>query len=99
MIPEKVNAQKAPDNYEEIKKELGDAYSSTLQKVAQVPKEKYGHPMTSNQELGWHADVAVPSKKFVFKRHQCPETTYAANYITMSHVSPFADQHKSQVSK
>ena len=96
MIPEKINAKKQADNYEEIKKELGDAYALTIKKVTQVPKEKYHHPMTTSQEFGWDTNAFHGSKKFEYQRHQCDETKYAANYITMSHMSPFADQHKAK---
>ena len=99
MIPEKVNAKKGADNYEEIKKELGEAYATTLQKVVQVPKEKYDYPMTSNQEFGWDLGAFESSKKFGHQRSQCKETKYAANYITMAHISPFADQHKTTIPK
>ena len=99
MIPEKVNAKKNEDNYEEIKKELGEAYAKTIKKVAQVPKEKYSYPMTTTQELGWDLNAFQSSSKFAYQRCQCNETKYAANYITMSHVSPFADQHKAKQSQ
>ncbi len=95
IIPEKVTSKKPEDNYEEVKKELGEAYSSTIKKVTQSPKEKYSYPMTTSQEFGWDAGAMQKlGKKFVYPRSQCDETKYAANYISMAHTSPFADQHK-----
>ena len=94
MLPEKITSKKEELNYEELKNELGDAYTTGVKRVAQVPKEKYKYPITTSQELGWDLRLVGYNDNFIYPRVQCNETKYADNYINMSHVSPFANQRK-----
>ena len=46
------------------------------------------------QEIGWENDTMfdVHKPKYAFNKNMCHETTYANNYVTMLHRSPFASQ-------
>eukprot|EP00826_Nyctotherus_ovalis_P021837 TRINITY_DN17122_c0_g2_i1.p1 TRINITY_DN17122_c0_g2~~TRINITY_DN17122_c0_g2_i1.p1 ORF type:complete len:100 (-),score=29.11 TRINITY_DN17122_c0_g2_i1:74-373(-) len=94
MIPDKITAEKADFDYEEVKKQLGDDYTSGVKRVIQVPKDKYPRPMTTSQELGWDLKLVGYTGNFVYPRVQCNETKYADNFISMKRISPFADQQK-----
>eukprot|EP00826_Nyctotherus_ovalis_P061342 TRINITY_DN8721_c0_g1_i1.p1 TRINITY_DN8721_c0_g1~~TRINITY_DN8721_c0_g1_i1.p1 ORF type:complete len:114 (+),score=30.23 TRINITY_DN8721_c0_g1_i1:316-657(+) len=96
MIPEKVTSKKIDLDYDKLKAELGDSYTTGIQRVSKSPKEKYPYPVTTSQELGWDQRLVGFSKKFSHPRSQCIETKYADSYINMLHTSPYASQRKTQ---
>jgi hypothetical protein len=82
------------------KTELTSQLNDKLKTVTHTPKDKWNVPQTSNQEIGWFAEVLmflIQQKKaenpqFVHKRAGCPETHYADGYYTMKHVSLFSNK-------
>ena len=69
---------------------MDEEFKSTFAATLSQPKQKYPEPMTSNQEIGWDwNEIKKKETKWKNSKVQCKETTYAANYITMSHKSPF----------
>ena len=96
MIPEKITSRKIDLDFEKLKTDLGESYTTGIQRVSKSPKDKYPYPMTESQELGWHKGLLGFNKKFSYPRSQCIETKYADNYISMLQTSPYASQRKVQ---
>ena len=72
--------------------EKDDELAAKLNTLSAVPKTKYPVPMTSNQEIGWDLGEIEYSKRWVHKKVSCNETKYAADYVTMTKVSPYANK-------
>jgi hypothetical protein len=61
------------------------------------PKAKSFYPQTSNQEVGWDADMVIctqPQFKqtWNYTKPSCEETRYASTYITMTRKSPYSSK-------
>lgn len=80
------------DNHDEG---LTDEMKDRLMKATAIPKAKNQFPATSNQEVGWDADmvrVMQPQYRSTWNhtKPSCAETKYASNYITMTGRSPYS---------
>ena len=77
---------------EENKDETDDELATKLHTMTAVPKTKYPVPMTANQEIGWDLEEIQTKNNWNKPKKSCNETKYAADYVTMTQVSPFANK-------
>ena len=95
IISEKPNNLKY--NYsksaEEKKEDLkDDELTSKLNNISAVPKTKYPVPMTASQEIGWDLGEISSTSSWNRNKKSCNETKYAADYVTMTKFSPYANK-------
>lgn len=101
LLTEKPNRStfQRPDS-QEIPSDLKDK----LLKMTAEPKAKSAFPVTSNQEIGWDADL-VTSRQFrnrqtwSFTKPVCAETKYASSYFNMTGKSPYAHKNRVELKK
>jgi hypothetical protein len=92
--PNRTELLRVDNNYDE-----GLTYDmkDRLLKATAIPKAKNTFPATSNQEVGWDADL-VKYKQPRYRptwnhsKPSCAETKYASNYITMTGKSPYSSK-------
>ena len=96
IISEKPNNLKY--DYSKVKKTAptedlkDDELTQKLNGISAVPKTKYPVPMTASQEIGWDLEEMSQTKGWNFKKTTCNETKYAADYVSMTRVSPYANK-------
>eukprot|EP00343_Euplotes_focardii_P002477 CAMPEP_0205806780 /NCGR_PEP_ID=MMETSP0205-20121125/10417_1 /ASSEMBLY_ACC=CAM_ASM_000278 /TAXON_ID=36767 /ORGANISM="Euplotes focardii, Strain TN1" /LENGTH=140 /DNA_ID=CAMNT_0053080167 /DNA_START=55 /DNA_END=477 /DNA_ORIENTATION=+ len=92
----KINYQKrrgGVENEEDTKENTNDdELEAKLNTLSAVPKTKYPIAMTSNQEIGWDLGEIEYTKHWSHTKKSCNETKYAADYVTMTKVSPYANK-------
>ena len=54
-------------------------FGQTLKTIAKTPVQKYPHPKTSSQHIGWHHERLVPlhTSNSNYSKKSCEETAYA----------------------
>lgn len=56
-----------------------------------TPKDKYPHPLTSSQEIGWEAPTGLNTHKRRAKQG-CDVTAYANEYVKVNGKSPYSNK-------
>ena len=82
--------KKAREN--KVEDEKDDELANKLNTLSAVPKTKYPVPMTASQEIGWDLGEIKETKRWVVPKRACQETKYAADYVTMTKFSPYANK-------
>ena len=88
----KFDYQKAREEEKKKEDKKDDELEAKLNTLSAVPKTKYPVPMTSNQEIGWDLGEINYTKRWENPKVSCNETKYAADYVTMTKVSPYANK-------
>ena len=85
--------KKFDQEVKEANKESMMALTKKLEVLTTIPKKKYPYPMTAAQEIGWDNEMFnVHRPKYGYNKKEFAETKYANDYVTMTAVSPFAQQ-------
>ena len=73
------------------KQENVEALRATLALSGRAPRDRYAQPMTSAQEIGWHASrhTAMAKPLFLATHHKSDIAQYGEDYATACGCGPF----------
>eukprot|EP00658_Telonema_sp_P-2_P006186 TRINITY_DN12358_c0_g2_i1.p1 TRINITY_DN12358_c0_g2~~TRINITY_DN12358_c0_g2_i1.p1 ORF type:complete len:198 (-),score=52.86 TRINITY_DN12358_c0_g2_i1:320-913(-) len=81
--------KKKGSDIDETQRALNDA----LADAHRPPRGKYSEPQTSSHNYGWISTPLMPkSSQFHYGQKSCEITSYTANYVAATGVSPFSNK-------